>query len=373
MGTSIRLGRILGVEVGFNWTLVFFCGLVAWTLATEVLPKDLPGYPALLYWLVGAAGAVVFVGCLLAHELSHAVVARRNGVKVSGISLWLFGGVARLDGEPSSAKAEALIAGVGPLTSLVVAAVALGIAFVAQPNALLSDLFVWLTLVNVALALFNLVPAFPLDGGRLLSAFLWWRAGSRQRGVHLAVRVGRVFAYLIIAGGVVEAVLGLPIINAIWLAFIGLFLLSAGASEETGTAVRALLRSVPVSAAMSSPVVTLPDWVTVEQFLESVAPSHPFTTYPVHDPSGRLTGVVRLGDLVRLGRDERSTRHLSEVARPIANVPTTAPTEDLSGMVQRVGAAIEQRVLVFDNGQLVGIVSPADVTRVLALRQAKSL
>ncbi|HEX2681045.1 MAG TPA: site-2 protease family protein, partial [Candidatus Dormibacteraeota bacterium] len=202
MTTSIRLGRILGVEVGFNWTLVFFCALVAWTLATDVLPKEVGGYPALLYWLVAAAGAVVFVACLLAHELSHAVVARRNGVKVSGITLWLFGGVARLDGEPSSARAEALIAGVGPLTSLGVAALALGIAFAAQPNALLSDVFLWLAYVNVALALFNLVPAFPLDGGRLLSAFLWWRAGSRQRGVHLAVRVGRIFAYLMIAGGV---------------------------------------------------------------------------------------------------------------------------------------------------------------------------
>jgi Mg/Co/Ni transporter MgtE len=169
----------------------------------------------------------------------------------------------------------------------------------------------------------------------------------------------------------VEAFLGLPV-NGIWIVFIGLFLLSAGASEETGTAVRALLKAVPVSAAMTSPVVTIPDWVTVEQFLESVAPSHPFTTYPVHDPSGRLTGVVRLSDMVRLGRDERGTRHLIDIARPIANVPTATAGEDLAAMVQRVGAAIEQRVLVFDNGQLVGIVSPADVTRVLAIKQAGS-
>jgi CBS-domain-containing membrane protein len=133
---------------------------------------------------------------------------------------------------------------------------------------------------------------------------------------------------------------------------------------------RAALRSVPVSAAMSSPVVTLPDWVTVETFLESVAPNHSFTTYPVHEASGKLTGVVRLSDLVRMPARERAERHLREVSRPIGQVPTTNPREDLSALIQRIGAAIEQRVLVFDAGELVGILSPADVARVLTVRQA---
>src|SRR5205085_7409360 len=127
---------------------------------------------------------------------SHALVARSHGLKVAGITLWLFGGVSRLEGEATSARAEALIAGVGPLTSFVIAALAFGLALVTQSNALISDLFSWLTFVNLALGLFNLVPAFPLDGGRLLSSLLWWRSGSKQRGVHNAVRVGRVFAYL---------------------------------------------------------------------------------------------------------------------------------------------------------------------------------
>src|SRR5205823_2417797 len=184
----------------------------------------------------------------------------------------------------------------------------------------------------------------PLDGGRLLSSILWWRTGSRQRGVHNAVRVGRVFAYLMIAAGVLELFLG-EVANGIWIAFLGWFLLSAAASEEAGSAVRTLLRSVPVSAAMTSPVVTLPDWVTVEQFLESVAPNHSFTTYPVHEPSGKLTGVVRLSDLVRLPASDRASKHLIEVARPIADVPTTNPREDLSALIQRVGMGLEQRVL----------------------------
>jgi len=371
MTPSIRLGRVFGIEIGFNWSLIFIFALVAWTLATGILPGDVPGYAPALYWVTAAGGAFLFYACLLAHELSHALVARRKGVKVAGITLWLFGGVSRLEGEPASAQAEALIAGVGPLTSFAVAAVAFGVTLLTSGNKLLSDLFLWLTIVNVALGLFNLVPAFPLDGGRLLSSLLWWRSGSRRQGVHTAVRVGRVFAYLMIAGGAVELFLGVPV-NGIWMVFLGLLLLSAGASEEAGSTVRALLRRVPVSAAMTSPVVTLPDWVTVDQFLESIAPNHPFTTYPVHDTSGKLTGVVRLADLVRVGRNERGETHLVQCARPIAEVPTTNPREDLAALIQRVGSALDQRVLVFDQGNLVGIVSPADVARVLTIRQTLS-
>src|SRR5438046_2651130 len=269
-----------------------------WTLATSVLPPDAPGYGAAVYWIAAVAGAILFYVSLLAHEFSHALVARGHGVKVAGITLWLFGGVSKLEGEPPSARAEALIAGAGPLTSFLVGAVSVVIAFATQGNVLISDLFSWLTFVNIALGLFNLVPAFPLDGGRLLSSLLWWRSGSRQRGVHNAVRVGRVFAYLMIAAGALELFLG-DVASGIWIAFVGWFLLSAGASEEAGSTVRSMLRSIPVSAAMTSPVVTLPDWVTVEQFLESVAPNHSFTTYPVHEPSGTLTAVARLPDLIR--------------------------------------------------------------------------
>jgi len=367
MSSSIRLGRLFGIDIGANWSLIFVFALIAWTVANQVLPVDVPGQPALAYWVAGAVGAVAFYACLLAHELAHALVARRKGVKVAGITLWLFGGVSQLDGEPKNAGAEALIAGVGPLTSLAVALIAFVLALLPFPP-LVDDLLLWLALVNVALALFNLVPAFPLDGGRLLGAFFWWRQGTRQRGVHSAVRIGRVFAYLMIAFGVLLLFTG-SVLNGVWIAFVGLFLLSAGSSEEAGTAIRGLLRSVPVSAAMTSPVVTVPDWLTVDQFIESVAPQHRFTTYPVHDPSGQLTGIVRLGDLVRMPAPARAQERLRDRARPISEVPTTRPDEDLAALLQRIGPGLEQRVLVFDKGQLVGIVSPVDVARVLAVRQ----
>jgi Zn-dependent protease/predicted transcriptional regulator len=366
---TIRLGRLFGIEIGFNWSLVFIFVLIAWTLAAGVLPQNVPGQGAGAYWAAGAAGAIVFYACLLAHELAHALVARRNGMKVAGITLWLFGGVSQLEGEPKSAGAEALIAGVGPLTSFAVALIALGLALATAANALVSDLLSWLAFVNLALGLFNLVPAFPLDGGRLLSSIFWWRSGSRQRGVNSAVRVGRLFAFLMIAIGLLELFTG-AVVGGIWIAFIGWFLLSAGTAEEAGTTIKALLKSVPVSAAMTSPVVTIPDWLTVEQFLESVAPQHRFTTYPVHDPAGKLTGVVRLSDLIRVSSNDRDHMRLRESARPISQVPVTRPDEDLAALIERLGATIDQRVLVFDHDQLVGIVSQADVARLIGVRQS---
>ena len=371
MTPTIRLGKLLGIEIDFNWSLIFIFALVAWTLAASVLPLDVPGQPALAYWVAGVAGAMVFYACLLAHELSHALVAKRMGVKVAGITLWLFGGVSRLEGEPTSARSEALITIVGPLTSFGVALLALLLAVVASAVAgsgLVTDLLSWLAFINLTLGLFNLVPAFPLDGGRLLSSLFWWRTGSRRRGVHRAVRVGRVLAYLMIAFGLFLLLSG-AVLNGVWIAFIGWFLLSAASAEESGVTMKALLKSVPVSAAMTAPVITVPDWYTVSQFLGSVASQYHFTTYPLHDPSGQLSGVVRLAQLVRIPESDRERLHLRDCARPLAEIPTAQPSEDLAALVQRVGTDLDRRVLVFDGGALVGIVSPVDLARVVTLRQ----
>jgi Zn-dependent protease len=368
---TIRLGKLLGIEIDFNWSLIFIFALVAWTLAASVLPLDVPGQPALAYWVAGVAGAMVFYACLLAHELSHALVAKRMGIKVAGITLWLFGGVSRLEGEPTSARSEALITIVGPLTSFGVALLALLLAVVASAVAgsgLVTDLLSWLAFINLTLGLFNLVPAFPLDGGRLLSSLFWWRTGSRRRGVHSAVRVGRVLAYLMIAFGLFLLLSG-AVLNGVWIAFIGWFLLSAASAEESGVTMKALLKSVPVSAAMTAPVITVPDWYTVSQFLGSVASQYHFTTYPLHDPSGQLSGVVRLAQLVRIPESDRERLHLRDCARPLAEIPTAQPSEDLAALVQRVGTDLDRRVLVFDGGALVGIVSPVDLARVVTLRQ----
>lgn len=371
MTPTLRLGRIFGIEIGVNWSLLFVFVLIAWSLASA-FPGDVPGRPAAQYWIAGVAGAVVFYACLLAHELSHALVARRMGVKVAGITLWLFGGVSRLEGEPKQASSEAAITVVGPLTSLLVAGICFVLARLLSALgglALVADVLAWLAYINLVLALFNLIPAFPLDGGRLLSSLLWWRSGSRRRGVHQAVWVGRLFAYAMIVLGFVELFFG-SVLNGVWIAFLGWFLLSAAGAEETGAVAHEVLRSMPVSAAMTSPVVTIPDWITVRQFLTGVAPGHSFTTYPLHDPAGNLTGVVRLRELLLHRGADQLNQRLRDLADALPVVPRARPDEDLSAMLERVGTALQRRVLVFDGDRLVGIVSPADVTRLLTLGRA---
>ena len=372
MTPTFRLGKVFGIEIGANWSLLFIFALIAWTLASTVFPADVPGQPAGAYWAAGIAGAFVFYGCLLAHELAHAVMARRRGVRVVGITLWLFGGVSRLEGGAGTASAEAAITAVGPLTSLALAAAffVLGAAVSAAHAPLLAgSVLSWLSYLNAALAIFNLVPAFPLDGGRLLGAIVWGRTGSHRRGVHTAVQVGRVFAALMIAAGLLELFLG-DFVNGIWIAFIGWFLLSAAAGEEAGLEVKDLLSSIPVSAAMTSPVVTVPDWITLDQFLAGHAANYRFTTYPLHDPSGRLTGVARLSDLVSVPSSQRHLRRLKDSARPVDSLPRARPEDELTAVLDRAGETPGWRILVFDGDQLVGIVSPADVGRLLAIRRA---
>jgi Zn-dependent protease/CBS domain-containing protein len=371
MRPTLRLGRVFGIEVGLNWSLLFIFALIAWSLAASVLPEQVPRQSTVAYWAVGIVGAIVFFLCLLAHELAHSVTARRLGVGVSDITLWLFGGVSRLEGAPRSAPAEALITAVGPATSAVLGGLGFLIAWAlgtlgAPPLA--ADLAFWLGWINLALAVFNLLPAFPLDGGRLLGSLLWWRSGSRTRGVVWAARAGRVVAGLLIALGLVVLFFQ-DVLQGVWLAFIGWFLLSAAGAEESQVVTRELLGPVRVADAMSAPVVVVPDWTTVDAFLSDLAHQHHFSTYPLRDLEGRLSGVVRLRALVPAARAD-PPRRLRDLATSLDAMPRATPQESLGELLERIGPAIEQRVLVFDGEELVGILSPSDVTRTVTLRRA---
>ncbi|HEX6547605.1 MAG TPA: site-2 protease family protein [Candidatus Dormibacteraeota bacterium] len=369
MTPTLRLGRVFGIQISMNWSLLFVFALIAWSVASAV-PSDVPNRPVAEYWLAGILAAAGFYVCLLAHELAHSLLARRLGTPVSGITLWLFGGVSNLEGEPRSAAAEGAITAVGPMTSLALALIlsAAGAILGAGRQSLTADVLAWLGYINLALGLFNLLPAFPLDGGRLLSAILWWRGGNRRQAVHRAARVGRWVAFAMIGVGFLMLWFG-QLLNGVWTAFLGWFLLSAASAEERGLDAQELLKGIPVSAAMSSPVITLPDWLTVGQLLESAALGHRFTTYPVHDRDNSLTGVVRLPEVLHSHGSDRDKR-LHEVAHPIAEVPTARPEEDLSEVVRRAGPRIQLRVLVYDGDRLAGILSPTDVVRVLTVRGA---
>jgi Zn-dependent protease len=228
--STIVLGRVAGVEIGLNWSWLVVFGLVLWSLVTVQFPDALPGRSPQTYAAMGVTAAAAFFGCLVLHELGHAIQARREGVRIEGITLWLFGGIAKIAGEFPSAGAEFRIAAAGPVVSLV-----LGALFVAdaaawpEPGGIATEL-AWLGYINLVLLVFNLLPAVPLDGGRMLRAALWARSGEFAAATLHAARIGSVLAAAIIAIGLLEMLTGG--IEGIWLAMVGWFILVAGRAER---------------------------------------------------------------------------------------------------------------------------------------------
>ncbi|MEV4458611.1 site-2 protease family protein [Microbispora sp. NPDC049633] len=368
MRSSISLGRVGGVPVGLNISVLVIVVILVVGLAFGRFPIAFPGLPVAAYVLAALVSALLFLASLLAHELAHAFVARRHGVEVSGITLWLLGGVAELRGEPRSPGADLKIAGVGPLTSVVLAGVfallSWAVSAVGAPP-LVSGMFGYLAAVNVLLAVFNLVPAAPLDGGRVLRAFLWARWGDRMRAAVAAARAGRVFGYALIALGFLNLVSGLGL-QGFWLALIGLFLVNAATAEEQQTQIDAALHGITVGEVMSrDPVVAHPD-ETVAGLIDRLVLRHHLSTYPLVDDEGRFTGLVTLGRVRRVPPDDRATTRLRDIACPPADVPAAHPGDQLTELLQRMSGSTDGRAVVLgDDGRLVGLVTPTDISRTI--------
>ncbi|MFB9239778.1 site-2 protease family protein [Plantactinospora siamensis] len=362
MAASFRLGRIAGVPVSVNWSVVVIFGLLVWGLSANQFPRAYPGHPGWAYALAGLAAAVVFLAGLLAHEVSHAVVAKRNGIEVQGITLWLFGGVAQLRGEARTPGAELRIAGVGPLVSLLV-----GLAFGAVAGALAAGgqrglvfgAFAWLAGINLVLAVFNVLPAAPLDGGRLLRAALWRWRGDRTWAAVAAARAGRVLGALLIAVGLWQFVTGFAL-GALWLALIGWFLVGAAVAEERQARVGVALTGVRVRDVMTAePQATTPD-VTVADFVEHYLWAYRHSALPLV-ADGRPVGLVTLARVRGVPADQRAGTTLGAVSCPPEELVLARPDEPLLELLPRLSA--DGRALVVEGDRLVGIVSPSDISR----------
>src|SRR5256886_8326092 len=249
MNENLSLGRIGGIHVGLNWSLLVIAALIAWSLATGTLRMAAPGHSSGAYWAAGVVSSFVYLASLLAHELAPSIVAMRRGVRVEGITLWLFGGVSRLGSDTASPGAQALITAVGPLTSLVLGAVfllaAAGVGD-GSSSALLTGALSWLGYIHILLGVFHLVPAFPMDGGRILQSLIWLRTGDRLRATRIAARVGMVFAFLLIAYGLVTFLVAGSLIGGVWSVFLGWVLLSAPRSERSGGLIPPALSPIKV-------------------------------------------------------------------------------------------------------------------------------
>lgn len=373
MSESLRIGTIAGVRVGVNWSVGVILALLVLGLAAGRFPYLYPDLPGLAYVAAGTIAGVVFLASLLAHELAHAIVARRNGVEVEAITLWMFGGVAKLEGEPADPGADLRVAAVGPLVSLVLTVVfALGavvLDFSGAP-ALVVGTLQWLALINLLLALFNLIPAAPLDGGRILRAMWWWRTGDRTAAAVGAARAGRGFGWFLVAGGIALALLGGGIAG-LWFVLIGWFISAAARSEEEYTRMNASLAGVRVGDVMSSPVVTVPTGVTLEEFITSWVFAHPFSTFPVVDEHLHPVGLLALRDVKQLNAAQRAMMRVGDMAIPLDRLTLVSSDEEVAEVLGRMSSTDAGRALVIEGDHVVGMVSPVDVMRRVELAELR--
>lgn len=362
---GLQIARLGGVRIRAHWSVLVIAGLLAWSLGAGIIPLVLPREPAVLTWVAAVAGAVLLIASLTAHELGHSLVARRRGVAAEDITLWVFGGVSHIRGDWQSARTELIVAALGPAVTLVIAALCFGLSWLlagAGAPALLVLLVQWLAAVNTMLLVFNLIPAFPLDGGRILRSALWARLHDRGRATVSAARVGRAFAFVLIGLGFVEVVLTGDL-GGLWLMIIGWFLDGAARAEQRGEAVRQSLEGVRVAEVMSVNPATVPSWITVELFIRQAAARPPFTAFPTNGISGIVDGLVTANSLRRVPRAQRATRRLSEVMIPVGDIPVARPDELISDLLSRVNRQSEGHALVFDGERMVGVLSPADIGR----------
>ncbi|MHB1088218.1 MAG: site-2 protease family protein [Acidimicrobiales bacterium] len=374
MDQNIRLGKIAGISIGINWSILVIFMLVSWELSDLVLPNYDPHNATATYWVVGVLTALLFFASLLAHEVSHAVVAKRNDVGVRRITLWLFGGVSELEGEALTPGADFRIAVVGPVTSLILAACFWAMGSLLQHLGA-GDVVVaasgWLAWMNVLLGVFNLMPAAPLDGGRVLRAALWQRSGDRLGAATSAARAGQVFGYVLVTLGVLEFLaVG---ITGLWFVFLGWFLLTAARAEESGAAMRTSLADVQVRDIMTRDPVTFSPTSSVSGLVDGLLEQYHFASYPLVSADGHPVGLTTMNRIRSLDPRLRDSTRLLDIASVIDEIPVGAPHDSIAGLLERMYASPDGRAFVIDGtGRLVGIVSPSDVARHVQLSLLRS-
>jgi Zn-dependent protease len=365
---SITLGRIAGVRFGVNWSWLVVFALIVWTWATGVFPETNPGYSQGTYVAMAIVAAILFFGSLLAHELGHAVEAKREGMEIEGITLWLFGGVAKFKGQFPSAGAEFRIAVAGPLVSLVLGLAFVLVAWVGGLPEVADAVSAWLGYINLTLLVFNLLPALPLDGGRIFRSALWAFRKDFNWATRIAAAVGRGFGYLFIAGGVAMLIFQGTFSGA-WLAFIGWFLLIAATAEDRVTLSRQALRGLRVGdLAVRDPVTTRAD-LTIGQFMDDIVWKTRHTTYPVTD-NGQALGLLPFRCVAEVPRSEWDRRTVRDCMVPADQVPIVSENEDLADAAAELAESDLHRALVVNGDRFVGLLSASDVARALEIRRA---
>ena len=368
MTSSFRLGRVFGVDVGVHWSWVFIFVLVTWSFAAGVLDQFYPQWPEAQKWIAGAFVAGIFFLSVLAHELSHAIVSNRNGLPVRSITLFVFGGVANLTKEPDTAALEFRIAIVGPLTSLALGAVfAVAFAVIRPFSDGLAGIAANLALINASLALFNMLPGFPLDGGRVFRSIVWARNKNRLRSTRTASRVGEWIAYGIMGVGVVFTLLG-DIVGGVWFLFIGFFLRNASSMSYEQLLLETTLSGISVRDAMQTTVNTVPPDMSVEELVHEQVLRHSTRCFAVI-AAGDLAGIITLTDVRNVPRDQWAVTSVYRAMTPASRLHTVEPSGNLAEVLRLMGEHNVNQLPVVRGRELVGMLDRGDVLRFIQVRR----
>jgi len=368
-GRSVRLFKILGftVKIDLSWFVIL--ALVAWSLAEGLFPLVYEGLPRSVLWIMGLAGALLLFASIVFHELAHSLVARRYDLPIRGITLFVFGGVSEMEQEPSSARAEFMMAVAGPLSSMGLGFALYGLAIlglsVGVPQPVIG-VTAYVAVMNLVLAIFNLLPGFPLDGGRILRSILWFWKGDLRWATRIAAGVGKGFGLAFVAFGVVNLALG-SLVAGIWWLLIGLFLRSAAERSYRQLVVRQALGGEPVRRFMNERPVKVAPWATVETLVKDYAYKHHQRMFPVAE-NGNLFGCIDLGQVRSLPLSEWGRHAVLEYTQPCTPENSIAPEDDATEALARMGRSHTGRLLVVEDSKLVGVIALRDVMQFLSLK-----
>ena len=365
-GRSITLFHLFGFRVRADASWLIVAALVTWSLATGGFPALAPDLDPVRYWIMGIAGTIILFLSIIAHEFSHALVARQFGIPMKGITLFLFGGVAEMDDEPPSAKAELLMAIAGPAASVVISIGFFIVAMVGElmklPREVLAVLW-YLGIVNAMLVVFNMIPAFPLDGGRVARSLLWMWKGELRWATRVASQLGSFFGILLIVLGITSVFMN-NLIGGIWWFLIGMFLRNAASMSYKNVIVRETLQGEPVTRVMRSDPITVSRVIPVSELVENFIYRHHHKMFPVVDEQ-RLIGCVTTNDVKELDRAEWERQTVGSIAKSCDETNTIPPDTDALEALTRMSKSGVSRLMVVEEGRLLGILTLKDLMNLL--------
>jgi Zn-dependent protease len=363
---NITIGHVWGIPIQINPSIFLILALVTFNLADQLLPAQYPELSDVGLWLTALLTALLFLASILFHELAHAWVARRNGIPVMSVTLYIFGGIAQLGGKPKTPGAEFRIAAVGPLSSIVLAAIFYGLHQVFGDRGYFGASSEWLAYINMILALFNLLPGYPLDGGRILESIVWRITGKQETGVRVAGTTGQIIAYGLIGFGAFQVFQG-EVLSGVWMVIIGFILHNAATTEKRAFLQQGQLAGTPVSQVMG--IVREPEvqaGLTVQHLVEQHILGQGQGSFIVTS-AGTPVGVLNLRDVSNVPRADWNQTTTGDVMTPLAELPRVGPNDELLTAVQLMDANELPQLPVFDGSRLAGLLTRDEVIHHLRL------